>query len=55
MENEKKKSYFRGFNKDRLERNIQEAINQFSWQEVVQTTMSNNPEWVILVEYYEKG
>ena len=51
---QKKKQYFHGPNLNQLERNIQEAIDQFGWQEVEQTITSNTPQWVILVEYFEK-
>lgn len=55
MEKEKKRRHFRGMDLKVLERNIQEAIDQFGWQEVEQTITSKNPQWVILVEYYEKA
>lgn len=54
MEKGKKRRHFYGSDRERLERNIREAIERFGWLEVEQTIVSNNPQWVILVEYIEK-
>ena len=52
-EGEKRKVY-RGLNQLQLEANIVEDIEKYGWIVVSESTLSNNPEWVMEVIYLEK-
>lgn len=53
MEKEPKRAIYRGFNKSELEANIERDKKECRWIIVSEAILSNNPEWVLEVVYFD--